>query len=174
MQLSLEILLLFLGAVAIAGYLVAGSYLRKWMPLFMYAFPVTAVASTLISAFAFGEPSADFTMVFFGWFLNSFWLIAYIAVFPGICGHTGINYAIKYVNPLIVSVMLLLEPAIGSVIGYLVGVSGIPGIWTIIGAPILLLGLGIVTGTAHKREQKEKNKPMEHIKMDEFSEMTDL
>ena len=31
-------------SVALVGYLLAGRQMRKWMPIFVYAFPVTAVA----------------------------------------------------------------------------------------------------------------------------------
>ncbi len=39
----------FIGAIAIVGYLVAGRFRRAWMPLFVYAFPVTLIAATLIA-----------------------------------------------------------------------------------------------------------------------------
>lgn len=42
-------------------------------------------------------------------------------------GHTGINFVIKEIHPIVVSVTLLLEPVIGSLIGFFVGVSAFPG-----------------------------------------------
>jgi len=132
----------FLGAIAIIGYLFAGRHLRPWMPLFLYALPVTFISAITLSIASF-LVDVPYSLIFFGWLTQTEWflLTCYIAVFPGFFGHTGINYCIKHIHPLTVSVTLLLEPVVGSFIGYIVGVSALPGVWTFVGAPIVLLGL---------------------------------
>ena len=40
--------LAFLGAVFVVGYIVCGRILRDWMPLFLYAFPVTLIGGFLL------------------------------------------------------------------------------------------------------------------------------
>ena len=40
--------LAFMGAVFVVGYLVSGRILRKWMPIFLYAFPVTLIGALLL------------------------------------------------------------------------------------------------------------------------------
>ncbi|MGB0780655.1 MAG: EamA family transporter, partial [Candidatus Poseidoniaceae archaeon] len=40
--------LAFLGAVFVVGYIVCGRILREWMPLFIYAFPVTLLGGLLL------------------------------------------------------------------------------------------------------------------------------
>mgnify|MGYP007114703030 CR=1 FL=1 len=47
---------------------------------------------------------------------------------PGIFGHTSINAALKYVDPLVISVTLMVEPIVGSVMGWMLDLSGIPGL----------------------------------------------
>jgi len=134
--------LAFLGAVFVVGYFVCGRILREWMPLFIYAFPVTLLggllllpASMLLEADysqygAFGYIGHD-TLV---WFV----LLAFIA---GILGHTGLNYCLKYVSPLLISISVTLEPVLGSIIGWMFFSTGVPGMWTWIGGPILMLGI---------------------------------
>ena len=134
--------LAFLGAVFVVGYIVCGRILREWMPLFIYAFPVTLLggllllpASMLLEADysqygAFGYIGHE-TLV---WFV----LLAFIA---GILGHTGLNYCLKYVSPLLISISVTLEPVLGSIIGWIFFSTGVPGMWTWIGGPILMLGI---------------------------------
>ena len=134
--------LAFLGAVFVVGYFVCGRVLRDWMPLFIYAFPVTLLgglllipASMLLEADysqygAFGYIGHE-TLV---WFV----LLAFIA---GILGHTGLNYCLKYVSPLLISISVTLEPVLGSIIGWMFFSTGVPGMWTWIGGPILMLGI---------------------------------
>ena len=134
--------LAFLGAVFVVGYIVCGRILREWMPLFIYAFPVTLLggllllpASMLLEADysqygAFGYIGHE-TLV---WFV----LLAFIA---GILGHTGLNYCLKYVSPLLISISVTLEPVLGSIIGWMFFSTGVPGMWTWIGGPILMLGI---------------------------------
>jgi hypothetical protein len=40
------------------------------------------------------------------------------------------NSVLKFLPPLIVAIMLLNEPLVGSLIGAALGVSGVPGAWT--------------------------------------------
>ena len=154
--------LAFLGAVFVVGYIVCGRILREWMPLFLYAFPVTLLgglllipASMLLEADysqygAFGYIGHE-TLV---WFV----LLAFIA---GILGHTGLNYCLKYVSPLLISISVTLEPVLGSIIGWMFFSTGVPGMWTWIGGPILMLGIiSIIYGEHITNQTLVHNKPM--------------
>ena len=59
----------------------------------------------------------------------------------GVLGHTGLNYCLKYVSPLLISISVTLEPVLGSLIGWMFFSTGIPGLWTWIGGPILMVGI---------------------------------
>lgn len=140
--------LAFLGAVFVVGYIVCGRILREWMPLFLYAFPVTLLGGLLlIPASRFLE--LDYSQYgAFGYFSHDtlLWFVL-LALIAGILGHTGLNYCLKYVSPLLISISVTLEPVLGSIIGWMFFSTGIPGFWTWIGGPILLLGiLSIVYG----------------------------
>jgi ABC-type xylose transport system permease subunit len=41
--------------------------------------------------------------------------------------------------------ILIMEPVIGSVIGWIVGVDNVPGAWTLVGGLLMVAGLALVT-----------------------------
>ncbi len=137
--------LAFMGAVFVVGYLVSGRVLRKWMPIFIYAFIVTIIgALLLIPASWILEPKfSDFGV--FGWTSSEYlpWFLA-LALIAGILGHTGLNTCLRYTSPLVISTSVTMEPILGSIIGYLLFDEGLPGFWTWIGGPILVLGIILV------------------------------
>ena len=55
-----------------------------------------------------------------------------------------INGLLKYISPLTVSTALLLEPVLGSILGYFFGMQDLPSLWTCVGGLILLIGLVLV------------------------------
>tara|TARA_X000000368_G_C23037534_1_gene715239 strand:+ start:1137 stop:2099 length:963 start_codon:yes stop_codon:yes gene_type:complete len=146
----------FIGAVTVVGYFTAGRVLREWMPLFVYAFPVTFLASMLLAISSILQEGANFDssnsiLYVFGW-LNAVWFpyIAYLAIGPGLIGHTGINGVLKWFSPLIISVCLVMEPLIGSIIGYFFVSTETPGMETLIGGAILIIGTLMVTTSQHE------------------------
>ncbi len=141
----------FIGAVAIVGYLAAGRVLRRWVPLFIYAFPVTVIASLLLVLSSIllegtGFSSEHSHLEVFGW-LKFSWLSAviYLALVPGLVGHTGINGVLRYLDPLVISVAVLFEPLIGSVIGWALGTTTVPAVHTWVGGMFLIGGVILVT-----------------------------
>jgi drug/metabolite transporter (DMT)-like permease len=81
--------LAFLGAITVVGYIVIGRIMRPWLPIFLYATPVTAIAAILLVPLSYllGENSSTF-----GWINSSLlpWFIL-LAFLAGIVGHTGLN-----------------------------------------------------------------------------------
>jgi len=149
----------FFGAVTVVGYLMIGRRLRsEGLPLHLYAFPVTVVAAILLtfSSMIFesspmGMAAADLST--FGW-LDAAWLlpVAYLAFGPGFVGHTGINASLRWLPTLLISVTLVMEPMIGAVIGWAIGVEEIPGMWTWVGGPLMVAGTVMVTIAVARRE----------------------
>jgi drug/metabolite transporter (DMT)-like permease len=150
--------LAFSGAVFVVGYIVVGRMLRTWMPIFLYAFPVTVIASVLLlpasmlmeaehaefGAFGWTDPT------YFGWFL----LLACVA---GLLGHTGLNTCLRYISPLVVSVSVTLEPVLGSLIGWLFFDAGVPGAWTWAGGAVLMTGLITVVVASNQVDGAKAN-----------------
>lgn len=138
----------FGGAVAVVGYLLIGRHLRsdREMPLFVYAFPVTLGAGGWLALAAWRLEEVGFhratpAMELGGW-LDASWVggVAYLALGPGLCGHTGLNAVVRWLSPLVVSVALLTEPILGSLLGWLWIGTPLPGLWTWVGGSLLLLG----------------------------------
>ena len=135
-------LLAFAGAITVVGYIVAGRILREWMPVFVYAVPVTLIGGILLIPFSIimGEETAAL-----GWIesdlLSWFILLAFLA---GIVGHTGLNACLRWLPPLTISFAVTLEPIIGAFIGWFFFSEGVPGKWTWIGGSILILGIMFV------------------------------
>ena len=146
--------LAFFGAVFVVGYIVCGRILRDWMPLFLYAFTVTLIGGLLLIPASWLLESEYTNFGAFGYLghetLVWFVLLAFIA---GILGHTGLNYCLKYVSPLLISISVTLEPVLGSIIGWMFFSTGVPGLWTWIGGPILMLGIISIVYGEHLTNQ---------------------
>ena len=152
-------------AVAIIGYMHIGAELRKTMPLFLYAFPVTATSAAFLSfaAVVVGEPTSSeaWLLDVFGWALASppsrllrrFAVVAYLALGPGLIGHTGYNAVLRHVTPLVVSTALTLEPALGSALGYFLGVADAPGAQTLLGGAAVVCAVATVIAASARRHE---------------------
>ena len=146
--------LAFFGAVFVVGYIVCGRILREWMPLFVYAFPVTLIGGILLvpASWLLESEFSDFGA--FGYFTHqTLWWFVLLAFIAGILGHTGLNYCLKYVSPLLISISVTLEPLLGSLIGWMFFSTGVPGLWTWIGGPILMLGIISIVYGEHLTHQ---------------------
>ncbi|KAG9400793.1 hypothetical protein AC1031_010232 [Aphanomyces cochlioides] len=150
-----------LGALAILLYLEGGAGCRKWMPLFVYALPVTAIAALelAIASLVFEgtsvwglEPTSLLGFLGDG---RSFGLAFGAAAVSGILGHTCANLAVKFASPLVISVSILWEPLLGSAMGYMVGVQGPPDFSALIAAPLLLIGAFMVTLGGRPNDHQE-------------------
>jgi len=135
-------LLAFAGAITVVGYIVAGRILREWMPVFIYAVPVTLLASIILIPISYmvGEDTSALGWMnsdLLGWFI----LLAFLA---GIVGHTGLNACLRWLQPLTISFAVTLEPIIGAFIGWLIFDGSIPQQWTWIGGSLLITGIMMV------------------------------
>lgn len=150
-----------IGAIAVVGYFLAGRKLRQWMPLFVYILPVTAIAAIFLAIMSMMLEGTVFSMSdenisMFGWMSSSWiWYVVYLAVFPGIVGHAGISAVLRWFPPIIVSVAYLFEPLVGSFIGWILGTTGIPSLWTWVGATVLMIGtVLVIRGDEELRSQE--------------------
>ena len=134
--------LAFAGAITVVGYIVAGRILREWMPVFVYAVPVTLLGGILLIPISIlmGESTPALGWIdsdLLGWFI----LLAFLA---GIVGHTGLNACLRWLPPLTISFAVTLEPIIGAFIGWFFFSEGIPQKWTWLGGLILIFGIMLV------------------------------
>ena len=153
----------FLGAVAGAAYLAVGRILRSGskIPLFIYAFPVTAVSAIILTLLSASFESVDSSIDPhpLGWFGTEYFLtVTALAFGAGLLGHTGLNGALRWLPPIIISVGLLFEPILGSLIGLVVLGTIEVGFWTILGGIMMIGGAIILTFWLESRtEPKSTN-----------------
>ena len=150
--------LAFMGAVFVVGYLVSGRVLRKWMPIFIYAFIVTLIGAILLIPASWAIESEFSQYGVFGWLDDEFlpWFLA-LALIAGILGHTGLNTCLRYTSPLVISTSVTMEPILGSIIGFIIFNEGLPGFWTWIGGPILVIGIILVVIGAPEENTNNQN-----------------
>ena len=155
--------LAFLGAVFVVGYIVSGRILRKWMPIFLYAFPVTLIGAILLIPASYILESNFDEFGVFGWLKTSYfgWFLA-LALIAGLLGHTGINTCLRYMPPLVVSTSVTLEPIIGSIIGHVLFDTGLPGFWTWLGGPILIIGIILVVVSSSEEYTNNETSEVSH------------
>ena len=155
----------FAGAVALVVYMIAGQKLRKWMPAFVYSFPVTAIAAfwLLIGAACFEDilwtgmdPNAVMGLFNSEGPYYAFYFILAVVVGPGIFGHTFVNIVLGRLSPLVVSVAMQTEPLFGTIFGMLVGMSDPPKIYTIVGGIVNLIATLLTVHATATREEQEK------------------
>lgn len=81
-----------------------------------------------------------------------------LAFIPQLIGHTSFNWAVRWVSPTLVALVILAEPVGSSILGYLV-FGEVPGSLVLVGAVVLLVGVagavwgeGAKSGTLRKAE----------------------
>ena len=136
--------LALVGALAMAGYVLAGRSIRQRLPLLPYVMVVYAVASITLLAFVGleGAPLA-------GYQSREWLLFLGMAVGPGVFGHTVINWALAHLESSVVSASLLGEP-VGSTLLALALLGEVPGLPTVVGGVVVLGGI-VLTGRARRR-----------------------
>ncbi len=145
-------------ATVFAVYLTIGGELRAWMPLFLYAVPVNGVAALVLCSvglvFEGATPWGAGRQGVFGYLTNGRYagVSVYLALVPGIVGHTSFNAVLKYISPMIITLACTCEPLIGSLVGWAAGVTGAPGWRTYLGGLILLASTMLVVAAEARRK----------------------
>ncbi|HET9424972.1 MAG TPA: DMT family transporter [Gemmatimonadaceae bacterium] len=130
-------LLAFLGAITAAIYFVIGRRLRATLDLWPYVSLVYGSCLVVLIGLAMavdapvmGQPPREL-MIF-----------AALAIGPMLFGHTGLNWALKYLPAYVVNLTLLGEPVGATIIAALLpGIREIPTMVTLAGGALILAGI---------------------------------
>jgi len=132
--------LALVGAVSMAGYLLLGrSAQRHGLSLQAYVGVAYTVAAVVLLPLplVFGHAYLGYGVASVGW-------IVALALVPQLVGHTGINYAMKHLDPTKVATATLMEPIGAGVAAWLL-FTELPAVLTVVGAVLVLLGVGLTT-----------------------------
>lgn len=135
--------LALLGAFTVGLYYLAGRSLRQRLSLWPYVGLVYGACLVVLLMLAAWQGTALWPYA-----PRELGIFALIAIGPMLAGHTGFNWALKYVPAYVVSLALLAEPLGAGLIAFAV-LGEQPGVPTILGGLVLLAGL--VLGTATRR-----------------------
>lgn len=132
------------GAAAAACYFVAGRKLRSTLDLWPYVavvygtcFVVLIVFAALVHAPVMHQPPRELA-IFFG-----------LAIGPMLLGHTGLNWALKYLPAYVVNLTLLGEPVGATVLAAILpGIRELPGVATLVGGALILAGIYVTARAA--------------------------
>jgi drug/metabolite transporter (DMT)-like permease len=127
--------LALVGALMAAAYILVGRSLRQRLPLLPY---VTVVYATSVFGLLAFVLLAGFPLL--GYPPREWLLFLAMAVGPGIFGHTVINWVLEEIESTVVGVALVGEP-IGSTILAALLLGEIPGLLTVVGGVVVLLGI---------------------------------
>ncbi|QAU11741.1 DMT family transporter [Halorubrum sp. BOL3-1] len=129
------------GAVAAAGYVLAGRSLRQRISLIPYVTVVYGVCVIVLLAFvlAAGHPLTGYPS-------REWLLFVGMAAGPGLLGHTVLNWALAHLESSVVSVSLLGEP-VGATLLAFVLLSETPMSTTVAGGCVVLLGIYVTAAS---------------------------
>ncbi|HJU65768.1 MAG TPA: DMT family transporter [Gemmatimonadaceae bacterium] len=127
------------GAVTVAAYYLAGRRLRRTLGLWSYVALVYGTALLVLLAIAalasvpvLGQPRRELA------------IFAALALGPMLLGHTGMNWALKYLPAFVVSLAVLCEPVGATLLAALLpGIREIPALLTLAGGALVLAGIGL-------------------------------
>jgi drug/metabolite transporter (DMT)-like permease len=130
--------LALVGALTVAVYFVAGRRLRGAYSLWPYVAVVYGAAFIVLLAIA-GVRSVPLT----GYAPRELLIFAALAAGPMLVGHTGMNYALRYLPAYIVNLTVLGEPVGATVLALVIPAIGeVPGAGTVVGGIVTLVGIG--------------------------------
>ncbi|MBZ6493830.1 DMT family transporter [Natrinema longum] len=128
-----------LGAITVAGYVLAGRSIRQRVPVLPYVTVVYGVCVVTLFLLV-GVQGHSYV----GYSLREWLLFLGLAVGPGIVGHTVSNWALEHLESVVVSVAWLGEP-VGATLLALVLLSEVPDAITVIGGVVVIVGIAVTT-----------------------------
>jgi drug/metabolite transporter (DMT)-like permease len=108
-------LLALAGALMAAGYLVLGRSARRSMDLTSYTFLVYSTAALVLFLFCTAS-----NLSLGGLSGRTYLILGLLALIPQLIGHTAFNWALRFLPPTTVAVVLMGEPIGATLLGYLV------------------------------------------------------
>jgi drug/metabolite transporter (DMT)-like permease len=133
-----------LGAVTAALYYIAGRRLRKTLDLWPYVTVVYGACLVTLVAMAMirGVPLLPLPA-------RELAIMVALAAGPMMLGHTGMNYALRYLPAYAVNLTVLGEPVGATLLAAIIpGIAELPSLWTLAGGLLILFGVFVTVRKA--------------------------
>lgn len=145
------------GAFAGVAYLMSAKRVRPTLGVFVFMWALVTTVAVLVlvvllwnrEALGILVSSTDATHGLFGW-LHHLGIEAYVVLVGSFAGTMGFVTALKYFDPLVVSVTMLTEPIVATIIGIAIGVDQVPGPLTFLGGLAVVVGCTFVLLASHR------------------------
>ena len=139
--------LALIGAATAACYFVAGRKLRTTLDIWPYVavvygtcFVVLLALAAAVHAPVLSQPPRELA------------IFVALAVGPMLFGHTGLNWALKYLPAYVVNLTLLGEPVGATVLAAILpGIREVPGVATLFGGALILAGIYVTARALSSR-----------------------
>lgn len=135
------------GGILSAAYLVVGRVVRARVDIATYGSLVCGSAALTLGALALALRAP-----LWGFGTGSMLAMVGLALGPQLLGHVGYNYAVGYVPAALVALIILLEPVGATLLAGLV-LGEAPSARELVGAAVILVGVGVAVMPARKRAQ---------------------
>jgi drug/metabolite transporter (DMT)-like permease len=134
------------GAVFVSGYYVIGRELRQQLDLWVYIGIVYGIAALVMMLIVAVDP--DTRLIAYP--ARDWWIFAALAAGPMMLGHTGVNYALRYVPAYAANLAIMGEPVGATLIAWaLPSLREVPGPGILLGGVLILSG--ILMGSAWRK-----------------------
>ncbi len=149
--------LALVGAITVSGYLLIGRSVRQNIGNFAYMSWVYGFCSLFLFIFAIIlNPQELFNSFILNIKLENYLFFVLLAIGPSILGHTFYNFAIKDIKAAIVSIVMLGEPIITSLLAILI-LNEFPSTMVIFGGAVVLIGVGLAVWTEGSKNSLTEN-----------------
>lgn len=133
-------LLAVAGAIFVSAYYVIGRRLRQQLDLWSYVAVVYGVAAVILLGAAGVHPGVALT----GYPARDWLVFLALAAGPMMIGHTGANYALRYVRAYVANLALLGEPIGATLLAWwLPGIGERPSVQLVLGGALVLGGIAL-------------------------------
>jgi drug/metabolite transporter (DMT)-like permease len=150
---------LALGAALLAAaYYIVGRSIRQRVDLWSYVLVVYGSASLVLLIAVGARP--DVALVE-GYGRGDWAVFVALALGPMLLGHTGVNYAIRYLRAYLANLAVLGEPLGATLIAWLLpAIAERPSGTTLAGGALILLGIAVaLSGSRPKPRKKSRKEP---------------
>jgi drug/metabolite transporter (DMT)-like permease len=128
------------GALFVSVYYVIGRRLRQTVDLWWYIGIIYGIAAAVLLVVAAGMPGVSLV----GHQSRDWLVFLALAAGPMMLGHTGVNYALRYVRAYVANLAVLCEPIGATLIAWLLpAIAEVPGPQTLAGGALILMGIGL-------------------------------